>query len=305
MTQNTAPSAEDNNNKQMTPQQYEEQPPYNYPTIPAPTSPEGSRPHSNLNMPGAMAYQQQEEELKALGLPQYHLDQIRGVLSQRDSLLRQDEILRMWLQGDTIPQIMATTGLNWGNIKEHINNGRRLLKEILNEDLELLAAERVEAFRDIKRRALCMVDIKPNLAPALLRVALDTEVNIGKITGVLNDKVIHLGKIEHQHTKMYDFADRFPPTTDAQFKELPPEDQQQKLEVDQLKKDEHRDSEYRSLVNEANQQTAAQHPSPLAEYHSSAHPVFPATSDLRRKERERLQFQNAASDEVDDLIIEL
>jgi hypothetical protein len=63
--------------------------------------------------------------------------------------------------------------------------------------------------RLIQKDAIFYQALFPKGAAPLLTVRLRAEETIAKIQGVLNEKIVHLGRIEH-HVKLYDFEDNFP-----------------------------------------------------------------------------------------------
>ena len=218
-------------------------------------------------------------------LPTHQYNEQQALAKSKDQLLREDEILRLWLAGDTMQQIMAQTGFSWATVSTYIKKGRENLKLVLDDSLENLAVERIEAFRDIKRRAVTLVDIKPNLAPQLLRVAMDAEVYIGKIQGVVSDKVVHIGKIQHEHKKLYDFNDVFP---DA------PGDNAQVIEAVAV------EARYREIVEAPINSDPDNQQSPVAPYYPTAHATTPAQSDLRRGQRTKQAKGTAVPTSPDD-----
>jgi hypothetical protein len=239
-----------------------------HPAFPSSTYPaSGTQAHDiAYNRPGGLS---SIATPASMGLNHSDFATQRKFAAASEQLLREDAILRQWLEGDTIQQIMGSTGFSWATVVAYIKKGRQHLKEAMDDDLSNLAVERVEAFRDIKRRAICLVNIQPRLAPQLLRVAMDAEVNIGKIQGVLNDKVLHIGKIQHEHKKMYDFVDTLPPA--------PGEDATDNSAAV--------DAAY-ELLNEPLIQPSS---APLAPFHPRSYATTPAQSDLRRTQRDRIQ----------------
>jgi len=227
--------------------------------------PQGSQ-GSNVpyNRPGGLST---SDTAQGLSLTKREFDTQRNLTKDSSQLLREDAILRQWLAGDTLQQIMSTTGFSWGTVVTYIKKGRQNLKEVMDDDLSNLAVERVEAFRDIKRRAIVLTEIQPRLAPQLLKVAIDAEVNIGKIQGVLNEKVLHIGKIQHEHKKMYDFVDTLPPAPG------------EGVTAPAL------EASYKVL----DEPLADESTSPVEEYHTRAYAATPAQSDLRRGERSYAQ----------------
>ncbi len=127
-----------------------------------------------------------------------------------DDVVFTDKVMRFWLDGESISTIMEKVDSTYHLVLKALTQRRTELRELQDVDMLEMAAERIEAFRDIKRRAVKGIEMRPGQAPQLLTVALRAEENIGRIQGVLNDKVIHLGRIEHVAKKLYDFEDEFP-----------------------------------------------------------------------------------------------
>ncbi len=127
-----------------------------------------------------------------------------------DDVVFTDKVMRLWIAGESISAIMEAVDSTYHLVLKAVAQKREELRDIQNEEILNLSAERIEAFRDIKSRALAAAAIKPSQTPQLLTVALRAEENIGKLQGVLTDKVLHIGRIEHVAKKLYDFEDAFP-----------------------------------------------------------------------------------------------
>ncbi len=132
-----------------------------------------------------------------------------------NDIIFSDEVMRHWLEGKNISEIAKLVDSTHHLILKALSQRRSELRDIQNEEILNLSAERIEAFRDIKRRAILAMHMRPGQSPQLLTVALRAEEDIGKIQGVLNDKVIHLGRIEHVVKKLYDFEDSFPDQSES------------------------------------------------------------------------------------------
>ena len=76
--------------------------------------------------------------------------------------------------------------------------------------MEELVAERVANLINVKAEAYKYMQFMPGKAAQLLMVVLRSEETIAKIQGVLNEKHLVLGKIQHE-VKLYDFEDKTPP----------------------------------------------------------------------------------------------
>jgi len=122
---------------------------------------------------------------------------------------RQDRVMQKWLSGFTLQDIAASEKVEKTTILRDIGARRKDLRTIYEGDVNELAAERIEGLRAIQRDAIVLTNQLPDKSPAFLTVRLRAEETIAKIQGVLNDKVVHLGRIEH-HVKVYDFTDNFP-----------------------------------------------------------------------------------------------
>ena len=91
-----------------------------------------------------------------------------------------------------------------------IESQREALKEIYKGDMETLAAERIANLTYVKHEAFRCLNFLPTKAPQLLAVILRSEEIVAKIQGVLNEKHLHMGRIQHD-VKLYDFEDKTPP----------------------------------------------------------------------------------------------
>jgi len=121
-----------------------------------------------------------------------------------------DAVMRLWLDGMTLLEISQAVDEGMVTVHKIINEERAMLREQQDVDITHLAAERVEGFRRIKGKALGYLSIQPRQAAQLLAIAVRCEEQIAKIQGVLSDKVVHLGRIEHIERKLYDFEDGLP-----------------------------------------------------------------------------------------------
>jgi len=117
--------------------------------------------------------------------------------------------MKLWLSAFTVAEIATKEVVSKGTIIRDLAIRRTELRQAVEADINDLAAERIEGLRLVQRDAIHYTGLMPDKAPQLLTVRLRAEENIAKIQGVLNEKVVHLGKIEH-HIKIYDFQDNFP-----------------------------------------------------------------------------------------------
>jgi hypothetical protein len=122
---------------------------------------------------------------------------------------RRDRVIKKWLSAFSIDEIATSELVTRKIIIQDLNIKRTELRELHENDVHELAAERIEGLRLLQRDAIYYNNLYPDKAPALLTVRLRAEETIAKIQGVLNEKVVHLGKIVHQ-VKLYDFEDNFP-----------------------------------------------------------------------------------------------
>lgn len=132
-----------------------------------------------------------------------------------DDVVFSDSVMRFWLDGEPISSIMEKLQSTYHLVLKALTERRTDLRDLQNADILEMAAERIEAFRDIKQKAVKGMEMRPGQTPQLLTVALRAEENIGRIQGVLTDKVIHLGRIDHVIKKLYDFEDVFPDQSEA------------------------------------------------------------------------------------------
>lgn len=130
----------------------------------------------------------------------------RGLALERERAT----IMKLWLQGYSISDIQTATGVDAAtSVIQAIRLKRRELQEVQEAEILELAAERIEGLRQLQRESRTYMAILPDKAAQFLTVILRAEETMAKIQGVLSDKVIHLGRVEH-HVKLYDFQDSYP-----------------------------------------------------------------------------------------------
>lgn len=122
---------------------------------------------------------------------------------------RRARVFEAWMRGNTMEQIAESEGVAESTVIRCIASQRERLKELYEGEMGELAAERIANLQNIKAEAYKYMGWLPTKAPQLLQVALRAEETTAKIQGVLNEKHLHLGKIQHD-VKMYDFTDRTP-----------------------------------------------------------------------------------------------
>lgn len=119
-------------------------------------------------------------------------------------------VLVKWLKGYSIGDIAYSEGgITNAVVMQAISIKRKELIEVQNADIEELAAERIAGLKVIKKEAFDYIEYFPEKVAQLLTVALRAEETEARIQGVLNEKVMHLGRIEHT-VKLYDFEDKTP-----------------------------------------------------------------------------------------------
>ena len=122
----------------------------------------------------------------------------------------QHRVMKRWLQGYSIEDISyAEGGLKTSIVMRAIELKRKELAEIQQADINELVAERVAGLRVVKAEAHEYLEFMPEKAPQLLTVSLRAEEMIAKLQGVLSEKVMHVGRIQHE-VKVYDFVDKTP-----------------------------------------------------------------------------------------------
>lgn len=122
-------------------------------------------------------------------------------------------VLTKWLKGYSIGDIVYSEGgVTSTSVIQAINIKRKELVESQGADIEQLAAERIAGLKVIQKEAFDYIELYPEKVASLLTVALRSEETQAKIQGVLNEKVMHLGRIEHT-VKLYDFEDKTPGST--------------------------------------------------------------------------------------------
>ena len=119
-------------------------------------------------------------------------------------------IMVKWLRGYSLTDISRSEGgITQNEVMRGIEIKRVELAAAQKGEIDHIIAERIAGLKDIKREAFEYLDLFPEKAPQLLTVALRAEETQAKMQGVLSEKVMHLGRIEHT-VKMYDFEDRTP-----------------------------------------------------------------------------------------------
>ena len=135
----------------------------------------------------------------------------RGTEHELERTRRDHEILILWLKGYDIDYICRAQGdIDRKVVTATIMRKRGELAEVQEGDIKDLIAERIAGLRLIKAQASDYLDYNPDKASQLLTVQLRAEETIAKIQGVLSEKVLHLGRIQHE-IKMYNFEDKTPP----------------------------------------------------------------------------------------------
>ena len=122
---------------------------------------------------------------------------------------RRDKVMRKWLSGFSVTDIAMSTQIDKGTVLSDLAIRRTELREAQDQDIHDLAAERIEGLRMLQKDAIYYQGLFPKSAVPLLTIRLRAEEVIGKIQGVLNEKVVHMGRIVHE-IKIYDFEDKFP-----------------------------------------------------------------------------------------------
>lgn len=117
---------------------------------------------------------------------------------------RRTEAIELWLKGCSTTQIVNQLNISSAILGRILASYRETLHQQQKDSLERLAAERVEAFRNIIYHCWQYAEEEPLLAHRLLPLITRCEENIGKIQGVLSDKHLHLAKVSHE-IKRYDF----------------------------------------------------------------------------------------------------
>lgn len=136
------------------------------------------------------------------------LDRLQEKELERDQFYQRCMI--KWLQGHSVTAIARSEGSSTiAMVMQAISIKRVELKESQEAEIEELVAERIGGLRHIMKEAYEYLGFIPDKAPQLLSVALRAEETIAKIQGVLSEKVVHLGRIQHD-VKYYDFEDSTP-----------------------------------------------------------------------------------------------
>lgn len=138
-----------------------------------------------------------------------HIEEQASAQNELGREKRMWDVAKMWFEGYTIPQIADTLKHATQTVLHDIQDMRKVITEWHKGDVAELAAERIEGFRLIQRKALEIAEIYPRQSTQLLSLIYQSEVSIAKVQGVLSDKVQHLGTVTHK-IKLYDFEDKFP-----------------------------------------------------------------------------------------------
>lgn len=134
---------------------------------------------------------------------------LSGITALEQDRLYQ-RIMAKWLKGYSISDIGHSEGnLTQEQVMRGITVKRQELALAQKADIDHIVAERIAGLKLIKREAFEYMELMPEKAPQLLTVALRAEETQAKLQGVLSEKVMHLGRIEHT-VKMYDFEDKTP-----------------------------------------------------------------------------------------------
>lgn len=138
------------------------------------------------------------------------LQQEHQVALQRKRIQDRDAVLAGWLEGKPLSSIAKEIGCTYEHARTMLKDCQGEIRDIILADRESLVIDNIQAFRHIQQIAYQHVRQYPSQASSLLTVAMRAQENIGKIQGVITDKVHHIGSVEHLHKKVYDFADNFP-----------------------------------------------------------------------------------------------
>ena len=143
------------------------------------------------------------------------LSKANAAIAQSATLaLEQDRtnqrIMTKWLKGYSITDISVSEGgISHNEVRRGIVLKREEYAEAQKGEIDHIVAERIAGLKIIQKEAFDYIELFPEKVAQLLTVALRSEETQAKIQGVLNEKVLHLGRIEHT-VKMYDFTDNTP-----------------------------------------------------------------------------------------------
>ncbi len=125
----------------------------------------------------------------------------------------QQRVMVKWLKGYSLSSISISEDVSMAVLTRALNIKRKELQDSQEATIEILVAERIGGLRQIQQEAHeYLGQVPPDKAASLLTVALRAEETVAKIQGVLSEKVLHLGRIQHE-VKLYDFSDNTPPMT--------------------------------------------------------------------------------------------
>lgn len=161
---------------------------------------------------------QAQKDYNSLMTAGEHIQENRQEQKQLQRVQEVEQVRNMWMRGYTVREMATVLNRTPTYIIQLVRKGREEMAEWHKDEMESLAAERIEAFRQIHRIANDLIPTLTSQSSQLLGIALRAEENIGKIQGVISDKVHHIAKVTHE-VKLYDFTDKFPEIT-AQVTQL-------------------------------------------------------------------------------------
>ena len=123
---------------------------------------------------------------------------------------RRARVFESWMRGSSVEDISTAEQVSESTILRCIASQRARLSELYDGSMKELVAERIANLVNVKAEAYKYMQFMPGKAAQLLMVVLRSEETIAKIQGVLNEKHLLLGKIQHE-VKLYDFEDKTPP----------------------------------------------------------------------------------------------
>jgi len=138
----------------------------------------------------------------------------------------QREVAKLWLRGSSYLEIQDGLVSVIGHRPDYhyvlaiVKTIRNELREFHRAQLDEHTNRCIEVLRMVQRR--CWDDLEASDgtdASKLLNVVVRAEETIAKVSGVLTDKVQHIGDLMH-HIKLYDFQDRYPQLIELQGQEI-------------------------------------------------------------------------------------
>lgn len=125
----------------------------------------------------------------------------------------QREVAKRYLRGTSAFEIASELKLSYSRALAIVKVIREDLAEMYKLDIREEMGRTIHILRMVQKTAWDKLDRFPDPVDAqkMLAIVLRANETEAKITGVLTDRIHHIGDITH-HVKLYDFEDKFPPS---------------------------------------------------------------------------------------------